>query len=295
MSKFSDLITQRKNVIFYFHSNNEDTMMKINLKKCLIEANEETTIAYYLDIDKNFALAKGLKIEQFPTILIYENGDKKQQITNHDFDFNDFFTFVERKEDLIDKKPFPKSDSLYPMRQADFLQKGLVDMIDFLSKKIGPLNEKSMIEIGSYAGESSVIFAKKFGLVICVDPFIDDYDENDPTCYHAPMSVVEKAFDERTYNFQNILKIKETSDDFFTNAANNKVEKIDFIYIDGMHTYEQVKKDIENAKTFLNNDVKIIGGHDYSENHPGVKLAVDEFLGEPDVIFCDTSWIKILQ
>ena len=42
--------------------------------------------------------------------------------------------------------------------------------------------------------------------------------------------------------------VRETSDSFF---SNNK-ENFDIIFIDGLHRYHQVKKDIENALKFLN-------------------------------------------
>jgi hypothetical protein len=44
--------------------------------------------------------------------------------------------------------------------------------------------------------------------------------------------------------------IRQTSDDFF--LTNNKT--FDLVFIDGLHTYEQVKKDILNSVKFLNDD-----------------------------------------
>ena len=48
--------------------------------------------------------------------------------------------------------------------------------------------------------------------------------------------------------------IRETSDQFF--IKNN--EKFDCIFIDGLHEYPQVKKDIENSLKILNNDGVIL-------------------------------------
>lgn len=185
-------------------------------------------------------------------------------------------------------------DDFYPMRQETFLQKGLTDMIQSLESKIGPLNNKVMVEIGSYVGDSAKIFAKHFGLVICIDPFVDWYDENDDTCYFARMADVEKQFDFQTKDFPNIVKLKLTSDDAAEFARENNISGIDFVYIDGLHTYDQVKKDILNFAPFLS-ETQTIGGHDYHTNWSGVKNAIDETIGNPDEVFCDTSWIKKIQ
>ena len=102
------------------------------------------------------------------------------------------------------------------------------------------------------------------------------------------MAKVEKEFDKNTSGFQNIVKVKLTSDEAAQFAKENGIEKIDFVYIDGLHTFEQVKKDIENYLPFLN-EPKIIGGHDYHVHWEGVKKAIDETIGAPDEVFCDTS------
>ena len=48
--------------------------------------------------------------------------------------------------------------------------------------------------------------------------------------------------------------IKKTSDDFFKNNQ----EKFDCIFIDGLHEFHQVKRDINNSIKYLNNDGVIL-------------------------------------
>ncbi len=65
------------------------------------------------------------------------------------------------------------------------------------------------------------------------------------------------------------------------NAINDIKEKADFIYIDGAHNYEQVKKDIENYWKILKNG-GIIAGHD-------IKLFD---VAKAVVHFCDKNNLK---
>lgn len=51
---------------------------------------------------------------------------------------------------------------------------------------------------------------------------------------------------------------------------------VDFVYIDGSHLYERVKADI-NAWWDRMTPGGILAGHDYDEEHAGVRQAVDEF------------------
>jgi len=48
------------------------------------------------------------------------------------------------------------------------------------------------------------------------------------------------------------------------------------VFLDAMHDYEETKRDIEWAKRV---GAKIISGHDYCDDFPGVVQAVDEFGG----------------
>ena len=146
-----------------------------------------------------------------------------------------------------------------------------------------------MVEIGSFIGESTIIFAEHFNQVIAIDPFQADYHKEDPTSKFN----FDEVYDEymrRTSPFPNIKTLRLTSDSALDVL---KDELFDFIYIDGIHTYEQVKIDIDNYLPLLK-EGGIIGGHDYGPHWPGVNKAVDEKFGKPDKVFKDTSWIKIL-
>lgn len=179
-------------------------------------------------------------------------------------------------------------DSFYIMRSG-LVQQGLYDMIEYIDS-IRSVSEMSLLEIGSYTGESTTIFASAFKNVVSVDPFIDDYDMNDIACQHAPFEKVYQEFKERTKDFKNIKHIRKTSDEAFKTLKT----KFDVIYIDGLHTYEQVVKDITNYKKLLKPS-GFMSGHDYSvENWSGVVKAVLQTIGEPEKTFQDTSWIKCI-
>lgn len=146
-----------------------------------------------------------------------------------------------------------------------------------------------LVEIGSYEGESTEIFAQEFpfATIYAIDPWVNGYDNLDPTS-NADMIKVEQNFDKRIKYYENIIKIK----DFSTNVI---IENVDMIYIDGNHQYEFVKNDIIHWSKYLK-DNGIYSGHDYYENdkYPhvaGVKKAILEMLGKPNKIYADGSWI----
>lgn len=180
-------------------------------------------------------------------------------------------------------------DKLYTMRDQAYT-KGLEDLIRYV-KQHGDTKKMNMIEIGSYAGESTQMFANEFKSVIAIDPFINDYDPNDITCKYMELEKVYDTFKEVVDRNGNIKHIRMTSDDAVESLTGTSV---DFIYIDGLHTYEQIKKDIKNYLPLLKPNC-LIAGHDYHRNWDGVVKGINEILGVPDATFSDTSWIKLIK
>jgi predicted O-methyltransferase YrrM len=166
-------------------------------------------------------------------------------------------------------------------------QEGLLDLI----KELGDNSDKRMIEIGSFVGESTVLFAQSFGSVTAIDPFMEGYDDKDPTSYLFEFNNVYETYLDRTKDYTNIKTLKMTSDEGYDAL---KFNEWDFIYIDGLHTYEGVKNDIKNFLPLVKKG-GVIGGHDYTNQIPhlvGVYEAVNEMFGQPDKVFKDNSWIK---
>lgn len=164
---------------------------------------------------------------------------------------------------------------MYILR-TDNLLTGLIDLVNFI-----PV-DGVMAEIGCYSGESTFQFAKKFKRIYAIDPWITDNG------FFTDMHIVEKTFDDRMNVYDNVIKIK----DIGNNAVRMFEDRsLDFVYIDALHDYFNVKNDII---TWLPK-VKIggyIGGHDHDPNvYPGVVNAVKETVGDPNFLFIDTSWI----
>ena len=100
------------------------------------------------------------------------------------------------------------------------------------------------LEIGTYEGNSAMFVANTFpkSKVYCVDNWNKTEEYGDQN-----FDIVEKNFDYNTSSFNNILKFKNNSDDFF--KKNNTLFEV--IYIDGYHKDFQVLKDCRNAWKIL--------------------------------------------
>lgn len=142
-----------------------------------------------------------------------------------------------------------------------------------------PYNPK-IVEVGSYTGESAVLF-KQFtngASVACVDKW------DNP--------LIEHYFDLRAGPW-GLEKVKATS----VEAAQWFDDRsLDMVYIDASHDFVSVCDDIEAwlPKVKLGG---VLAGHDYNEKvWPGVVKAVGFTLGKPDMTFKDNSWaVMVLE
>jgi predicted O-methyltransferase YrrM len=176
-------------------------------------------------------------------------------------------------------------EEFYIMR-APFYAEGLIDMINWINT-IRPTSEMRIIEIGSYVGESTMIFADRFKEVVSVDPYINDYDLEDAACLFAPFDKVYEQFVRNTLPISNIKSIRETSKNAFSIL---KDQQWDMVYIDGLHTLEGVSYDIEHYKTIIKPG-GFVCGHDYGWGN--VRHAIGQLLDDKvDATFKDASWAK---
>ena len=181
------------------------------------------------------------------------------------------------------------------------LVSGLHDLCHYIVDNCGlvepDLSMMEMYEVGSFAGESAEIFSKYFDAVHCVDPWTSDPNicGLTPAC---PFNCedVQRSFDERAAKCGNLVKHVGYSIDVAKTVEDGS---LDFVYIDGLHDYGSVKRDIGAWWP----KVKVggfIGGHDYHDvvmnSDFQVKMAVQEFMsGTPSAVdlrlFADTSWV----
>jgi len=174
---------------------------------------------------------------------------------------------------------------------------GLEDLVNDLPDNI------TMIEIGSFAGESTEVFIRsgKIKKLVVIEPWDDAIFE--------PMNLkgtqVQRAFNNRIQKLTDggiampeLVIAKRLSSDA---APLLEDGAYDFVYIDGEHSYAAVIEDIKNYLPKLKAS-GILGGHDYfTEQHRGdsrlvhifeqVKPGVDKMIGKPDKVYSDTSWL----
>jgi len=149
-------------------------------------------------------------------------------------------------------------------------------LLRFLDKS----TQNKILEIGCFEGLSSVFFADNFldnsnSTLTCVDPFLN-IDNNDHKQFLQNNE--EMNFDYNISNCKNIHKLtihKITSDIFFENNS----QTYNFIYIDGCHEPDFIKRDMENSFNILEKN-GIMWMDDYGGGGDGIQIknAMDTFL-----------------
>lgn len=145
---------------------------------------------------------------------------------------------------------------------------GLYFLIEDKSNPVG-------IEIGSETGITSEhLLDNKEDLILhCVDPFLPYIDKSVSGAHFPEHDSLYQNFIDRMKLYEpRMILHRMTSDEALEKFEDNTY---DFIFIDGLHEYDQVKKDIENYYPKIKNG-GVFSGHDY-EYVEDVKRAVNEF------------------
>ena len=145
---------------------------------------------------------------------------------------------------------------------------------------------KIIVEIGSFRGRSTRAMADNSSpdtKIYCVDPWTGFY-----AGVHPPLSTyVYNYFAENLADHivsDKVIPIREFSDCFDIPELKGSV---DFFFIDGDHSYEGCKFDIQLAKQYIRTG-GIIAGHDYVNTWPDVMRAVESEFYRIDLD--DTIW-----
>lgn len=157
---------------------------------------------------------------------------------------------------------------------------------DRMREHIRELNSRGsklkVAEIGVLKGKHARTLQNQLSIkkMYLIDPYdaYPDYDEEKSS--EEKLGRAKNAARNKLQEFENLVWIEQYSQD-----AVEQVEcPLDYVYVDGNHEYQYVKKDIEEYYRLLKPG-GIIAGHDFSGSWPGVVEAVTEFAKEENVEF----------
>lgn len=140
-------------------------------------------------------------------------------------------------------------------------------------------NSNFTIEVGSYKGRSSTVLSNSRRLV-CVDRW-----NGVVICGAKPdgVNVSDEVYEEFKRNMEPYTNVQHLKGESVALAENFPDGCADLVFIDGGHTYEQVKADIAAYWPKVGKGGRLVF-HDYIWPQFGVKQAVDEFVKENGLV-----------
>ncbi len=138
------------------------------------------------------------------------------------------------------------------------------------------------IEIGTYKGQFTRFLLKRGAKVYTVDPWLEYADYGDPRVhFQARQDKIYESAKNRLAEYPNCTIIRKTSMEAVKDFEDNS---LDFVYIDGHHSFKYVAEDIHEWSKKVKKG-GVISGHDYAmtKHKPGspyilqVKFVVDGY------------------
>lgn len=185
----------------------------------------------------------------------------------------------------------------------------------FLHQQILSLKAKRVLEIGSFKGETTRVLsdavASTNGVVIAVDPMrwasevvrngiLRHLRQSFRPIFEKLESWLPKASYEREFWHQvraaghdNVHLFRHLSvDPELIKNKNNLLEEFDLVFVDGDHSYEGAKADLENWGRRVRSGGQVLV-HDATPNFPGVCKAIDGWKADPAVWVQDQRYGSI--
>ncbi len=150
------------------------------------------------------------------------------------------------------------------------------------------------IEIGTDRGYNAKDILKRLNVrrIYLIDPYEEygDYLNSEENKTKKHLSNAEKVAKKGLSKYKNkVIWIKNFSD----NAIKKIKEKVDFVYVDGNHEYEYVKRDIKNYWPLIKKG-GILAGHDITHDkfNRNIFRAIKEFSDKAKIIpyISRTDW-----
>jgi len=166
------------------------------------------------------------------------------------------------------------------------LTQSLYKSLQFLYP-VAPTDEMICAEIGSFEGKGSILIhsalcSNTTSKLYCIDPFDDEYvkgSEKMAFWNYACKGQMQRFYN-NTSTYPKISALQGTSDEMISKLEDGS---IDFVYIDGDHSPEQVYKDAVNMfPKMKKNGIILFDDYLFTTNNIITKDGIDKFLKEYD-------------